>query len=138
MILDRMQPAYAHDVKAAVVDWSWLRFPGTWVDAQVLHQNLLRHNRWVSLQNVIAIEFRNGETELAGHQFDIEIVGADEKIRTMESHAEPDSEQTRRNHADPGREVSMMNVDVLGVRILEHLGEVGSQPRVCQRANPAT
>src|SRR4029077_9629673 len=64
------------------------------IDTKTLHDNLLRGRGRVIAENVLAVEIRDGYTELAGTQLGREQIGALQQIGAVQGETEADSEQT--------------------------------------------
>ncbi len=91
----------------------------------------------IVFEYVIAIEFRDSQAEAAVFQLGVEVGSVHQEIGAVQGHAEADAEHARRNHGDPGREVSVMHVDVLDAAPFEQQGVIDAEPGVKGCARPA-
>ena len=97
MILNAMETADGQQTKGAMVQVGQDRVRGPGedaIDAETLDKDFAGRRGWIVIEDVLAIEFGDGNAEFAGFEFGGEEVGAAEKIGAVQGKAEVDVEET--------------------------------------------
>jgi len=106
------------------------------VHPYALHPYFFRRDLRVAPQNVLPIEFRDRQAELAVLQLGVEVGGVQQQVGAMQRHAEVNAQHTRGDHGDPRREIAMMHMEVRHAASLKQQRVVHPQPGVQQRPHP--
>src|SRR5579863_4916253 len=101
MVLHQMQPSYGQQRKGNILfcDWSLTSFEHAHTEAHDL--DLSRLDIRKVLQDVLPIEFRNGEAKSALLQLRIEMSRMQQQIRSVERHAKRQAEKASRGQCNP-------------------------------------
>ena len=106
------------------------------INSHAPYHDFVRLDRGIPLENTLPVKFRDGHAKLAVFELCIEIGGVYQEIRSMQSHAEFDTQDAGRHHRNPRCEISVMHVDVFDTGFLEQQGVVNSKPSMQKRAQP--
>jgi len=133
VVLRRVETSHAEDGEGM---WATvgLRRPDVHINAERLHEHLERTYLRIVSGDVFPVEIGNGDAEAAIGKFCVEIIGANQQIGAVQGHAKAGVRKPRSHHSHPGREISVMNVDVPDPFFFQQNRKIGGEPGVDQSA----